>query len=93
MYSNSNNSSNANAGGMKIESRPIDNFVLVGNDFARNPDISIPAKVLYLYLLTRTPADGDLFEAAAAFAGMDKAATQGAISELTALGYLKENRG
>lgn len=72
--------------------RPIDNFVLVGNDFAHDPEITPRAARLYLYLLTYTPADGELFEAAAVFAGMGKAATKGAINELIALGYLEKNK-
>ena len=92
MYSNSSNSSNANAGSMEKESRPIDNFVLVPNDFATNPAVTPRAACLYVYLLTYTPADGELFEAAAKFAGMGKAATQGAIDDLIALGYMEENK-
>lgn len=92
MYSNSSNSSNANAGSMEKESRPIDNFVLVPNDFATNPAVTPRAACLYLYLMTYTPADGELFEAAAKFAGMGKAATQGAIDDLIALGYMEKNK-
>lgn len=71
--------------------RPIDNFVMVPNDFANNPAVTPRAACLYMYLLTYTPADGELFAAAAKFAGMGKAATQGAINDLIALGYMEKN--
>lgn len=61
---------------------------MVPQHVARDPKIKPHAARLYMYLLTCTPEDGELFEAAEAFAGLDKETTEDAVNELINLGHM-----
>lgn len=74
---------------MRIGKRPNENFTMISNDFARNPDISMRAKVLYLYLMSHAPGWKLSVKAAQNATGMGRGTVYAAISDLRKLGYLQ----
>ena len=74
---------------MRIGKRPNENFTMISNDFARSPDISMRAKVLYLYLMSHAPGWKLSVKAAQNATGMGRGTVYAAISDLRKLGYLQ----
>ena len=89
MYSNSSNSSNANAGGMEVENRPLDNFTMIANLFARDPNVTPRACRLYVYLMSHATGWKVSVKAAQNATGMGRGTVYAAISDLRKLGYLQ----
>lgn len=89
MYSNSSNSSNANAGGMEVENRPLDNFTMIANLFARDPNVTPRACRLYVYLMSHATGWKVSVKAAQNATGMGRGTVYAAINDLRKLGYIR----
>lgn len=89
MYSNSSNSSNANAGGMEIENRPLDNFTMIANVFTRDPNVTPRACRLYVYLMSHATGWKVSVKAAQNATGMGRGTVYAAINDLRKLGYIR----
>lgn len=89
MYSNSSNSSNANAGGMEVENRPLDNFTMIANFFARDPNVTPRACRLYVYLMSHATGWKVSVKAAQNATGMGRGTVYAAINDLRKLGYIR----
>ena len=89
MYSNSSNSSNANAGGMEVEKRPLDNFTMIANFFARDPNVTPRACRLYVYLMSHATGWKVSVKAAQNATGMGRGTVYAAINDLRKLGYIR----
>ena len=74
---------------LQVGHRPNDNFTMISNDFARNPDISMRAKVLYLYLMSHAAGWKLSVKAAQNATGMGRGTVYSAISDLRKLGYVR----
>lgn len=74
---------------MRIGKRPNENFTIISNDFARNPDISTRAFRLYVYLMSHATGWKLSVKAAQNATGMGRGTVYAAINDLRKLGYLQ----
>lgn len=74
---------------LHVRQRLIDNFTMVGNDFARNPAVTPRAARLYLYLMSHAVGWKLSVKAAQNATGMGRGTVYAAINDLRKLGYVR----
>jgi len=73
---------------LHVRQRLTDNFTMVSNDFARNPEVPMRATKLYLYLMSHAVGWKLSIKAAQNATGMGRGTVYAAINDLRKLGYM-----
>lgn len=74
---------------LHVRQRLMDNFTMVGNDFARDPAVTPRAARLYLYLMSHAVGWKLSVKAAQNATGMGRGTVYAAINDLRKLGYMR----